>query len=189
MTEKFYIVTDEKLLKELEDYTRERKKINEFIKDFFQENGISGEIYYINGSGFINVPFNESTKENINLFVEDNEENNKRFGKSLLKHRRFDDKFLRRFRKGCALLKNFQKECIDKKIVINLRSPSFGEYFKEFQYGGCSTTCFFYKDKYYLRISSIKRDSITPLHKTFHEIKGSEFYNAYEEAEEHEENE
>lgn len=115
MTEKFYIVTNEKFLKEIEDFKENKNKRNKFIEDFFRKNGISGTGYYICGTGLVNVPFEEQSKEEIRLYVDDCEENNQKFGKQLLKKEIFGDSYLRRFRKGCTLLKSFQNECIKKK--------------------------------------------------------------------------
>lgn len=180
MVEKFYIVTNEKFLKEIEDFKENERKRNEFIKEFFQENGIVGSGYYISGDGFANVPFKEKNKENIFLYIDDCEENNQKFGKQLLKPTPFGDCYLRRFRKGCFLLKKFQDECVENEIVINSHFHREGDYFDELVLGGYSVTRFSYKGKYYLRIEASKYDSITPAHDGFEEIKGSEFYVALE---------
>ena len=40
--EKFYIVTNQKFLEEIEEYKKNRLRQNEFIKRFFAEKGIKG---------------------------------------------------------------------------------------------------------------------------------------------------
>lgn len=182
--EKFYIVTNEKFLKEIEDFKENERKRNEFIKDFFQRNGISGTCYYIGGNGSVNCSFKEWSKDEINLYVEDCKENTEKFGKKLLKPVIFGDQYLRKFRKGCTLLKEFQSECIEKQIVINSHFHREGDYFKELHLGGYSLTRFSLDEKYYLRIETSKYGSITPDYDGFDEIKGSEFYKALEEFEE-----
>lgn len=182
--EKFYIVTNKKFLKEIEDFKENERKRNEFIKNFFQRNGISGTGYYISGDGLVNCPFEEWNKSDIRLYVEDCKENLEKFGKQLLKAVSFGEIYLRKFRKGCALLKEFQSECIEKKIVINSHFHREGDYFKELHFGGYSLTRFLLDEKYYLRIETSKYGSITPDYDGFDEIKGSEFYKALEKFEE-----
>ncbi len=184
MVEKFYIVTNEKFLKEIEDFKENERKRNEFIKEFFRENGIVGSGYYISGNGFVNVPFEERNKGNIRLYIDDCEENNRKFEKQLLKPISFGNCYLRSFRKGCSLLKKFQDECIKNKIIVNSYFHREGDYFDELHLGGYSVTRFSYEGKYYLRIETSKYDSITPTYDGFEEIKGSEFYVALEKYEE-----
>lgn len=180
MIAKFYIVTNEKFLKEIEDFEENERKRDEFVKEFFQKNDISGTKYYIRGDGFCNVPFKERDKEDIQLYIEDCEENNQKFRKQLLKKVSFKDNYLRRFRKGCSLLKTFQNECVEKGIVINNLSPREGDYFDELHMGGYSVARFFYEGKYYLQLETSVFKSITPTYEGFEEIKGSEFYVALE---------
>lgn len=182
--EKFYIVVNEKFLKEIEDYKESMEKRNGFIKDFFERNRISGSGYCISGDGLVNCPFEEQDKECIRLYIEDCDENNENYGRQLLRRKDFGGHRLRSFRKGSALLKAFQNECVEKKIVINSRFHREGDYFKELRLGGYSTTRFELDGKYYLRMGTVGSTSITPAYDGFEEIKGSEFYKALERFEE-----
>lgn len=178
--EKFYIVTNEAFLTENRNYEKNEKQRNDFIKDFFERKGIAGTGYSLSGDGFVNVPFEEQDKWHIHLYVDDNEENNKNFGTFLLKTTYVGQHPLRRFRKGCALLREFQDECVEKQIVINSQQPNEGFYFKEFIFGGYSVIQFFHEDKCYLKMETSTHKSITPNYDGFEEIKGSEFYTALE---------
>lgn len=180
MIEKFYIVKNEKLLKELNDFFNNKKKRNAFVKDFFNKNNISGTGYYICGSGLVNCPFNEKEMNEIVLYIDDCVENNELFGNQLLKRKSFGDSYLRAFRKRSFVLKDFQQKCVEEKIVINSHFPFIGGYFKEFHCGGCSRNVFEYNGDLYLRITTSKFDSITPIENGFNEIKGSQYYDAYE---------
>lgn len=61
--EKFYIVTNEDFLKGLHRDEVIEKNRREFIKDFFNRIGISGNHYYMRGGGNVNVAFNETQKK------------------------------------------------------------------------------------------------------------------------------
>lgn len=178
--EKFYIVTNEKFLNEIKEYKCNVKKQKCFIKDFFRRNEISGNVYYISGDGPVNCPFEEYNKDNIWLYIDDCEENNRKFGKQLLKRVFFGELYLRRFRKGCTLLKTFQNECVEKHIVINNHLHIEGDYFEELYLGGYSVARFEFDGKYYLNVKTEKHHSITPKYCGFEEIKGSDFYKAFE---------
>lgn len=182
--EKFYIVKNEKFLKEIEDFKENEINRNSFIKEFFEGNGISGSGYYIRGNGSVNCAFSERSKENIELYVDDCEENVEKFGKQLLKAESFGGHYLRRFRKGCAMLKDFQNKCIEKQIVINSYFHREGDWFNELHFGGYSTTRFFLDGVYYLKISTSRSGTITPTYDGFVDIKGSDFYKALEKYEE-----
>lgn len=178
--EKFYIIKNKQFLKEVKDYKKNGKVRDNLIQKFFKKHGITGSKYFIGGNGFVNEPFTEDEKENICLYVEDTKENLKKFEKQLKKPVTFKDgQSLYPFRKNSAILKEFQQECINKKIIINLHSHREGDYFKEVLYTNQSVTRFEYENQYYLRISADVND-ITPIQDGFIEIKGSEFYNALE---------
>lgn len=179
--EKFYIVTNETFLKEIDDFKKNEEKRNEVIKDFFQKNGIAGTGYYIRGDGLVNCPFREGNKESIELYVDDCEENALAFGKQLLKKTDFGGCSLRRFRKGSAILKTFQSRCIEEQVVINNFFHREGDYFEELRFIGYSVTRLQFGGKYYLRMSASNVKSITPKYEGFEEIKGSEFYKVLEE--------
>lgn len=132
------------------------------------------------GNGRINAPFKDYEKGDIRFYINDCEENERKFGKQLLKPRRFDDgSSMRCFRKNSAILKEFQELCIDCKIIINNRKHREGDYFKELTYGGYSVEGFESEGKYYLKMSAL-HDGITPMYDGFEEIKLSDFYLALE---------
>lgn len=178
--EKFYIVTNEKYLDELDERDRMHRERNVFIKKFFSEKGIDGGEYILHGSGSVGKPFCERDKSDIGLCIEDTKNNNELFGthfkKGLLSG-------LREFKKSSKLLKEFQDRCINEQVVINLPRPRVGDSFKEFEYRGYSYSQFRHSDKLYLSISNNDVDAITPKVDGFNEIAGSEFYKAKEEYE------
>lgn len=185
--EKFYIVTNEKFLKEINDYRKHEEERRIVANNFFENKGIVGEEYYISGDGFVNRPFKEYEKNNIRLYISDCNENDQKFGKELLKPTKLfsdSDVLMRKFRANSKTLKEFQNLCIEKNIVINNHSIREGDYFKELHLGGYSVSRFEYENKLYLKISTTKYETITPDDDTsFTEIKGSEFYKVLEEFE------
>ena len=181
--EKFYIVTNESFLKEIQDFNVHAEERRLLINEFFEKYGIAGEAYHISGDGSVNQPFKEDQKCHIHLYIEDCEENSKNFGKELLKPKKlfFDsDVMMRSFRASSKTLKDFQNLCIERSIVINLHRVREGDYFKELRYGGYSVSIFVHDDKLYLKINSTNHNSITPEYDGFTEIKGSEYFKAYE---------
>ncbi len=178
--EKFYVVTNEDYLKELHRDEVIEKSRREFIKDFFNRIGISGNHYYMCGNGNVNVAFKENTKSNIELYIDDIQENSEKFGNQLNKPKMFVGQSMRKFKKGCKILKQFQDECIEKEIVINACPLMCGDYFKETEMGGYSITRFKCNGKQYLRMSTNRYNSLTPCENGFEEIKGSEFFKALE---------
>lgn len=52
--EKFFIVTNENFLKEINDYRKHGEERRIVVNNFFEDKGIAGKEYYISGSGFIN---------------------------------------------------------------------------------------------------------------------------------------
>lgn len=185
--EKFYIISNNKFLKEIDDYKKHEEERRLLIKDFFQNKGIAGQEYYIGGSGRTNCPFEEYEKNYIRLYITDCDENNQKFDKELLKPMKLfsnSDVSMRKFRANSKTLKEFQDLCIEKKIVINNHSVREGNYFKELHLGGYSVLRFEYENKLYLKISTTKYETITPDDDTdFTKIKGSEFYKVLEEFE------
>ena len=185
--EKFYIVTNEKFLKEITDYRKHGEERRIVANNFFEDKGITGKEYYISGDGSVNRPFEEYEKHNIRLYITDCNENNQKFSKELLKPNKLfcdSDTLMRKFRANSKTLKEFQDLCIKKNIVINNHPIRVGNYFKELHLGGYSISRFEYENKLYLNISTTKYETITPDDDTgFTEIKGSEFYKALEEFE------
>lgn len=185
--EKFYIVTNEKFLKEINDYRKHEEERRIVANNFFKEKGITRKEYYINGDGSVNRPFKDFEKYSIRLYIADCDENNQKFGKELLKPTKLfcdSNVLMRKFRANSKTLKEFQNLCIEKEIVINNHPIREGDYFKELHLGGYSILRFEYGNKLYLKISTTKYETITPDDNTsFTEIKGSEFYKALEEFE------
>ena len=178
--EKFYIINNTNFLNELRNYRKADRIRNAFIKEFYESHNIEGKSYYMRGDGRVNCAFSEFNKTDISLYIPDNGKNVEQLGK-WLKVPRLDG--LRELKKSSSLLKEFQEECIEKEIVINLWYPRIGDYFQEIQYGGYKSSNFEYEGITYLSIDA-NVDSLTPKEEGFTEIKGSEFYKALEAAEE-----
>lgn len=184
--EKFYIVSNERFLKEISDFKIHSEERQKLIDEFFDEKGIGGELYHISGNGIINEPFTDFQKGDIRLYIEDCEENSQKFGKELLKPTKLfcdSNVMMRKFRANSKTLKEFQNLCIERNIVINNYPIREGYYFKELHMGGYSVSRFKYDGKVYLRMHTSSHSDITPEHEGFNEIKGSEFYRALEERE------
>lgn len=178
--EKYYIVKNPDLLNQIKIYKKNERNQKEFIKNFFEKNGIYGYAYYLCGTGMCNVAFLENLKGNICLHIEDNPRNNETFGKQLKKSK---VKGLKEFRKNSELLKRFQNACIEEEIVINLHGVRPGEWFKETELGGYRSQIFEWEDNMYLKIAKCEVENIIPLYDGFKKIKASEFYKALEFAE------
>ena len=184
--EKFYIVSNERFLKEISDFKKHSEERRKLINEFFDEKGIAGESYHISGDGIINEPFKDSQKGDIRLYIEYCEENNQKFGRELLKPTKLfcdSNVMMRKFRTNSKTLKEFQNLCIERNIVINNHQIRVGDYFKELHMGGYSVSRFEYNGKMYLKMYTSRYDDITPEHEGFNEIKGSEYFNALEELE------
>lgn len=181
--EKFYIVSNEKFLKEIEDFYKNEKQRNEFVKRFFKEKGIEQSGYHFSGNGLCNKPFSKWEKENIALYIDDSEYNNTKFGKELCKSVSFSDgSKMKKFRKNSKTLKEFQDLCVKEKVVINNYYHREGDYFIELHMGGYSVKRFQFEGKYYLYIGADIK-TITPEYEGFIEITGSQFYMALEQFE------
>lgn len=176
--DKFFRITNDGFKEEVKWYIETSQAQNNFIKKFFEENNIDGTQYYIRGTGMCNCEFQERNKENITLSIMPTENNTERFGKDF-KQSLCDG--LVSLRKTSKLLKKFQDECIQNKVVINLLRIRVGDYFKELHFGGFGTGGLHeYDGAYYLNIHTSKHDTITPEKDGFEEIKGSEYYSVVE---------
>lgn len=184
--EKFYIVSNERFLKEIRDSKKHSEERRKLINEFFDKKGIAGECYHISGNGIINEPFKDFQKGEIRLFIESCEENNQKFGRELLKPTRLfrdSDVMMWKFRANSKTLKEFQNLCIERNIVINNHPIREGDYFKELHMGGYSASRFEYNGKMYLKMYTSRYDDITPEQEGFDEIKGSEYFSSLEEFE------
>ena len=185
--EKFYIVSNERFLKEIRDFKKHSEERRELINEFFDKKGIAGECYQICGDGAINEPFKDVQKGEIRLYIESCEENNQKFGRELLKPVKLfcdSDVMMRKFRANSKTLKEFQNLCIERNIVINNYPIREGDYFRELHMGGYSVSRFEYNGKMYLRMYASRYDDITPEQEGFNEIKGSEYFKSLEELKE-----
>ena len=84
------------------------------------------------------------------------------------------------FKKTSKTLKEFQKECIIKKIIVNLEPVYWGDYFKDLCYNPHSYTTFSYDGILYLGITCNSLKQLEPECNGFIEIKGSEFHKQLE---------
>ena len=57
------------------------------------------------GGGNVNVAFNKTQKSNIELYIDDVQENSEKFGNQLNKPKMFEGQSMRKFKKGCKILK------------------------------------------------------------------------------------
>ena len=178
MIEKYYIVKNQNFLQEARFVEKAKAYRNEFIIDFFKEYGIDGNSYYIHGNGFCNVPFSEEERKEICLAIMMTEQNKINFGSQLKKNPMRCGLF--EFKKSSPILKEFQKVCVTRQIVINLLENFVGDYFSELHFGGFSTEYFENNDITYLKVATSQHSSITPKNEGFTEIKASEYFKVLE---------
>ncbi len=183
--ERFYIVTNEEILDTVKKYCLNKRANTKFINEFFDKYGIDGNTYYLGGSGFINTPFEEHNKKDITLCVENTENNVSKFSSDFKKNLRFSNLF--EFKKSSKLLKTFQDDCISKRVIVNLEDVNFGLYFKELHWGGYTRIYFELDGVSYLSMRTTNGKDIIPEVDGLKEIKGSEFYIAYEKRKEQDE--
>lgn len=176
--ERFYIVTNKEILDAVAKYHLNKKANTRFINEFFDKHGIDGNTYYLGGNGRVGVPFEEYNKKDITLYIENTENNISKFGHDFKKNSRYPN--LSELKKTSKLLKAFQDECVSNKVIVNLEDVNFGEYFKGLHWGGYIRTYFEVDDVAYLSIQSTNGKDIIPEVDELQEIKGSEFYIAYE---------
>lgn len=176
--ERYFIATKEsKYLKDYNEYTEKIETQRKFINKFFEEKEIDGNKYIVGGDGRVNIPFEEWNKSKITLRIEPTENNLNKFSRML----RTSDRYgLCAFRKNSNMAKQFAKQCIDEKIVVNLYSPRIGDYFNDLCYYGCKSQHFIYTDIFYIKVDSEGlKENDTP--NGFTEIKASEYYKILEE--------
>lgn len=179
--ERCFAATEEsKWLKDYNNYLEKAKQQREFVNKFFREKGIESEEYMVGANGFMNVPFEERNKSNISLSIKPTENDLEKYGKTINKPGKYG---LCKFRKTSAILKEFQEECIDKRVPINLWEPDIRDYFEHLHWNRCSQRGFKYEGNWYIKIESefLKEDD-TP--QGFKEIKASEYYMVKEKREE-----
>ena len=177
--ERCFIVSKEsKYFKDITEYSEKAEKQRTFVDEFFIEKGLDGESFRVRGNGFVNVPFDEFSKSEIELEIEPTENNLSKFGKMLCKENKYG---LCTFRKSSKIAKEFAQKCVDKEIPINLDSTRISDYFESLSYGiyGCNSQRFIHNDVMYLKVdSSHLTAEDTPI--GFTEIKVSEFYTIME---------
>lgn len=179
--EKFYIVKNEKYLTALNDYKNACNKQGEFVANFFKENNIDGDKYYMGGDGCMNCAFDEHDKKSIMLYIWPSLENKHVFNKQLLTKPHKTG--LIGFRKTSKLLKNFQDQCVENDIPINLWKPRISHYITNELIYQCTSQVFNHNGDVYLILESDQLKDKTSIADDFIEIKGSEFYKAKEEYE------
>ena len=175
---KYYMIKNQKILDAVAIYKKNYKERNKFIVDFYSSHGIDGNQYYLGGDGPINKPFTDTWKKHIVLHVENTTNNLSKFATEFKRSRKFDD--LYEFKKTSKTLKEFQKECIIKKIIVNLKPVYWGDYFKDLCYNPHSYTTFSYDGILYLGITCNSLEQLEPECNGFIEIKGSEFHKQLE---------
>lgn len=111
---KFYMIKNQKILDAVAIYKKNYKERNKFIADFYSSHGIDGHQYYLAGNGPINKPFTDTWEKHIALHIENTTNNLSKFATELKRSRQFND--LYEFKKTSKTLKEFQKECIIKKL-------------------------------------------------------------------------
>lgn len=175
---KFYMIKNQKILDAVAIYKKNYKERNKFIADFYSSHGIDGHQYYLAGNGPINKPFTDTWEKHIALHIENTTNNLSKFATELKRSRQFND--LYEFKKTSKTLKEFQKECIIKKIIVNLEPVYWGDYFKDLCYNPHSYTTFSYDGILYLGITCNSLEQFEPECDGFIEIKGSEFHKQLE---------
>ena len=175
---KFYMIKNKKILDAVAIYKKNYKERNKFIVDFYSSHGIDGNQYYLGGDGPINKPFTDTWKKHIVLHVENTTNNLSKFATEFKRSRKFDD--LYEFKKTSKILKEFQEECINKKVIINLEKVYWGDYFKDLCYKLYSYTTFSYDGILYLGITCNSLEQFEPKCDGVIEINGSEFYKKLE---------
>ncbi len=157
-----------------QDYDKYLHMVDEqrsFVNKFLSKKGINAPKYYVRGSGFMNIPFEESDKKDISLYIEPTKEDIEKFSKQLCKP---DEYNICKFKQSSKINKEFAQLCIDNKVVINLYRPRVGDYIESlYRYG---IDQFPYDDKLYFKINSESLTEETNIPEDWQEIKCSEFY-------------
>ena len=178
MMERCFIVTKEsELLQAIEKYRSMEEDQRIFVNQFMVEKGIKSNGFIISGNGWINKPFENYEKKDINLSIEPTKEDIENFENILKKPNK--NHGLCSFKKNSSIAKEFSQRCVDEKIVINLWKPRVSDYFGSLAYKGCSLRDFTHDDKFYLEIRSdhLSQDEMP---NGFIEIKQIEYYQAKE---------
>ena len=85
MVQKFYKITNEKYLNELNHQKEVDVERSNFITKIFNEYGIEGKLYKLSGDGGVDCPFRKFEKSDIRLYIEDTEYNRNKFNKHFKK--------------------------------------------------------------------------------------------------------
>lgn len=179
--ERSFIITEEsKLLKSFNNYFEMAENQKKFVHNFLTEKGIEGNKFLVSGNGFCNIPFSERHKHEIGLYILPTENDNQKFGKWLkIPHKHHG---LCGFKANSEISKEFAQKCVENKIVINLDKPQIRDYLSSLGWHRYAWRFFKHNEKHYLHVRSeyLKKDDLP---EGFIEIKLSEFYRVFEEAE------
>lgn len=172
MEKAFKLVIGSDIFEAWRSYFENRKFNRLAIDKFFEEKGIEANAFYTGGSGFVNKPFDEDEKREITLGIIPTELDLEVYGKQL---RMPDKNGLRMFRKGSAILREFQDYCIQEKMIVNIMQPDMRDYFRSMEWSGYKRHIIPYQDTYLIKIESeyLSNDDVP---EGFEEIKLSEFY-------------
>ncbi|MFC0903917.1 hypothetical protein ACFHWD_04325 [Clostridium sp. MT-14] len=170
--EKCFIANEEsKYNRDWKKYLHMVDKQRKFVNNFLKQKGINSQSYMVRGGGFVNIPFEESNKKDISLYIEPTKENLEQFSKQLCKPDKYN---MCKFKQSSRINKEFAQLCIDNKVIINLYQPRVGDYIESlYRYG---IDQFPYDDKLYFKINSESLTEETNVPEDWQEIKCSEFY-------------
>lgn len=178
MKRAFIVTSESKYYKDMEEYIKISEEQKNFVKMFFKKNNIETKKFAVRGEGLCNKIFTEYSMRDIYLTIVPTENDRVNFSKQLTK---IDADGICRFRQNSKILKDFQKQCVDQKVIINILSPNIRDSFTSMSwFKGYGFTRLKVDDKYYVEINSDELSSIE-LPKGFEEIKLSEFYRVVEE--------
>lgn len=172
MEKAFKLNNKSKFVVNLEKYIKAIKDNNIEIKKIFGELGIEATKYYLRGDGFVNKPFDEYEKNDIEISIAATDNDKLKFFKELCKP---DEHDMCKFRKSSKTMKRIQDFCIENKLIINPSEPDLRDYFKSMRWRGYRRELFKRNDIWYLKVvnDEIKENDIP---EGFEEIKLSEYF-------------
>lgn len=175
MERAFAVHKDSKYYKSLEAHRDAKKKQHDFVFDFLDRHGIETHSYLLYGDGMYGATFTHETMDDIRLKIAPTTADLEKYGKWLNKEK---EDGTRSFRKGCPLLNEFARECVEKEIVVGIYKPSLWDYFRSLAFYAHSTESYIRNDELRILIISDYLDKEeTP--EGFEEVQLSEFYRDY----------